>query len=289
VRWLVERVLDPAVLEPDPQHLVRGSFAHHVLELTYRRLREQTGSARVTPATLPIAEGLLHEALRDEQHDFPLSPSETRVRAAVRRLEFDLLRYLRHEAQSESELEPSELELSFGLKDSDLPALRLEPEGIEIRGVIDRVDRLPRGVGRSRHPERGHALVVDYKSGKNVMGVAKWADKGKLQAPLYALVVKDLMGLVPIGAVYQPLAGEDLRARGVVDSAHKDELGDRYYRTDWKSPEELEEALDEARVTVRNVVARMRDGEIQPKPNCCSGGTGCAFPSICRTEPGDAA
>jgi ATP-dependent helicase/DNAse subunit B len=278
VRWLVERVLDPAVLEPDPQHLVRGSFAHHVLELTYRRLREQTGSARVTPATLPIAEGLLHEALREEQHDFPLSPSETRVRAAVRRLEFDLLRYLRHEAQSESELEPSELELSFGLKDSDLPALRLEPEGIEIRGVIDRVDRA-----------NGHALVVDYKSGKNVMGVAKWADKGKLQAPLYALVVKDLMGLVPIGAVYQPLAGEDLRARGVVDSAHKDELGDRYYRTDWKSPEELEEALDEARVTVRNVVARMRNGEIQPKPNCCSGGTGCAFPSICRTEPGDAA
>src|SRR4051794_37712989 len=275
VRWLVERVLDPAVLEPDPQHLVRGSFAHRVLELTYRRLREQTGSARVTGRTLPIAEGLLHEALREEQHEFPLSPSETRVRAAVRRLEFDLLRFLRHDAQSESELEPSELELGFGLKDSRLPPLRLEPEGIEIRGVIDRVDRA-----------NGNALVVDYKSGKNVMGVGKWADKGKLQAPLYALVVKDLMGLVPIGAVYQPLAGDDLRPRGVVDSAHKDELGDRYYRTDWKSPEELEEALDEARDTVRGVVARMREGEIQPKPNCCSGGTGCAFPSICRNAPG---
>ena len=276
VRWLVERVLDPAVLEPDPQHLVRGSFAHRVLEITYRRLREETGSGRVTPATLPIAEGLLHEALRDEQHEFQLSPSETRVRAAVRRLEFDLLRYLRHEAQSESELEPQELELSFGLKDSELPALRLEPEGIEIRGVIDRVDRA-----------NGHALVVDYKSGKNVMGVAKWAEKGKLQAPLYALVVKDLMGLVPVGAVYQPLAGDDLRARGVVDSDHRDELGgDRYVRTDWKSPDELEAALDEARQTVRSVVQRMRDGAIQPKPGCCSGGTGCAFPSICRNEAG---
>jgi ATP-dependent helicase/DNAse subunit B len=278
VRWLVERVLDPGVLEPDPQHLVRGSFAHRVLELTYRRLREESGSARVTAQSLPIAEGLLHEALRTLQSEFQLSPSETRVRVAVRRLEYDLLRFLRHEALSESELEPSELELSFGLKDSELPALRLEPEGIEIRGVIDRVDRAA----------DGHALVVDYKSGKNVMGVAKWADKGKLQAPLYALVVKDLMGLVPIGAVYQPLAGDDLRARGVVDNAHKDELGDRFYRTDWKSPEELEEALDEARQTVRTVVARMRDGEIQPKPNCCSGGTGCAFPSICRNDPGGA-
>jgi PD-(D/E)XK nuclease superfamily protein len=275
VRWLVQRVLDPAVLEPDPQHLVRGLFAHRVLELTYRRLREKTGSARVTPTTLPMAEGVLHVALLEEQGEFQLSPSETRVRAAVRRLEYDLLRFLRHEAESESALEPSELELGFGLKDSVLPPLRLEPEGIEIRGVIDRVDR-----------SNGHALVVDYKSGRNVMGVAKWADKGKLQAPLYALVVKDLMGLEPIGAVYQPLAGDDLRPRGVVDVAHRDELGDRYVKTDWKSPDELDEALAEARQTVRNVVARMRDGDVKPKPSCCSGGTGCAFPSICRTEPG---
>jgi RecB family exonuclease len=153
--------------------------------------------------------------------------------------------------------------------------LKLEPDGIEIRGVIDRVDR-----------SNGHALVVDYKSGRNVMGVAKWADKGKLQAPLYALVVKDLLGLVPIGAVYQPLAGDDLRARGVVDSDHRSELGERWVRTDWRDSDGLEEALEEARQTVRDVVARMRDGDIHPKPNCCSGGTGCAYPSICRREPG---
>lgn len=278
VRWLVERVLDPVELEPDPQYLVRGSYAHRVLELTYRRLREQTGSARVTPGTLPLAETLLHQALREEQDEFKLSPSETRVRAAVRRLEFDLLRYLRHEAESESELEPMELELGFGLKDCELPPLRLEPEGIEIRGVIDRVDRA-----------NGHALVVDYKSGKNVTGVTKWNDKGKLQAPLYALVVKDLMGLEPIGAVYQPLAGDDLRPRGVVDSGHKDELGGRFFRTDWRDGDGLEEALDEARDTVRDVVRQMRDGEIRPKPDCCSGGTGCAYPSICRAAKGRAA
>jgi ATP-dependent helicase/DNAse subunit B len=269
VRWLIERVLDPVELEPDPQYLVRGSYAHRVLELTYRRLREQTGSARVTPATLAAAEVLLHQAIREEQHEFKLSPSETRVRAAVRRLEFDLLRYLRHEAESESELEPMELELGFGLKDSQLPPLRLEPEGIEIRGVIDRVDR-----------SNSHALVVDYKSGRNVIGVGKWADKGKLQAPLYALVVKDLMGLEPIGAVYQPLAGDDLRPRGVLDNDHKDELGGRFVRTDWRDG--LDETLEAARDTVRDVVKRMREGEIKPKPNCCSGGTGCAYPSICR-------
>lgn len=275
VRWLVDRVLEPDVLEPDPQYLVRGSFAHRVLELTYRRLREQTGSARVTQSSLPSAERVLHDAIREAQEsgEFQLSPSQTRVRAAVRRLEFDLLRYLHHEADGASELEPTELELSFGLKDSALPALDLD--GIAIRGVIDRVDRA-----------NGHALVVDYKSGRNVMGVGKWADKGKLQAPLYALVVKDLLGLVPIGAVYQPLAGDDLRARGVVDSDHQDELGDRWVRTDWRDSDGLEEAFDQARQTVRDVVARMHEGDIRPKPNCCSGGTGCAYPSICRREPG---
>jgi hypothetical protein len=70
-----------------------------------------------------------------------------------------------------------------------------------------------------------------------------------------------------------------------VDEDHKEELGDRFVRTDWKSPEGLEEALDEARQTVRDVVQRMREGEIKPKPNCCSGGTGCAYPAICRNEP----
>jgi len=275
VRWLVDRVLGADALEPDPQHLVRGSFAHRVLERTYRGLREQTGSARLTAATLATAERTLHDALREAQEsgDFQLSPSQTRVRAAVRRLEFDLLRYLRHEAENETDLEPTELELSFGLENSSLPALKLD--GIEIRGVIDRVDR-----------SNGHALIVDYKSGKNVLGVAKWADKGKLQAPLYALVARELLGLVPIGAVYQPLAGDDLRARGLVDRDHKDELGDRFVKTDWRDHDGFQEALDDARQTVRDVVARMREGDIRPKPTCCSGGTGCAYPSICRVRKG---
>ena len=52
VKWLVEDVLEPEKLEPDPEQMVRGSYAHRVLELTFRRLREKTGSRRVTPANL---------------------------------------------------------------------------------------------------------------------------------------------------------------------------------------------------------------------------------------------
>ena len=44
------------------------------------------------------------------QPQFQLSPKQTRVRAAARRLEFDLLRFLRSEADSDSRFEPVELE-----------------------------------------------------------------------------------------------------------------------------------------------------------------------------------
>ena len=42
----------PIALEPDPEQMVRGSYAHAVLERTYERLREETGDRRVTPANL---------------------------------------------------------------------------------------------------------------------------------------------------------------------------------------------------------------------------------------------
>ena len=274
VRWLVERVLDPNVLEPDPEYMVRGSYAHRVLELTFAELRERTGSMRVRPENLARAESILLEKMRESEDEFPLSPSQTRVRAAVRRLEFDLVRYLRHEAAKDSELEPAEVELKFGFEGESLSLPPLHIEGVDIRGKIDRVDRL-----------NGHALVIDYKSGKNVHGIAKWADRHMLQAPLYMLAVKELMGLEPIGGVYQPLKGDDLRPRGVVAEEHKDELGAGYVATDWKPGEELQQALDSARATVVEVVGRMRSGEIHPTPACCSNGGGCRYPSICREEP----
>ena len=43
VRWLVEALLRPERVTPDPEAMRRGSRAHAVLETTLRRLREATG------------------------------------------------------------------------------------------------------------------------------------------------------------------------------------------------------------------------------------------------------
>ena len=214
VSWLVDDVLKPEKLEPDPEAMVRGSYAHKVLEVTFRQLRERTGERRVTPANLATAERILLEALEAERGEFRLSPDQTRVRAAVRRLEFDLLRYLRHEAGRDGSFEPEHLELRFGFEDSDHPAVELA-DGTRVRGLIDRMDTW-----------NGWALVRDYKSGKtDKYKVADWEKENRFQAALYMLVAERALGLKAAGGVYVPLGGTDRRPRGMVAAELADQLG----------------------------------------------------------------
>jgi ATP-dependent helicase/DNAse subunit B len=274
VKWLVERMLNPEALEPDPEAMVRGRYAHEVLELTLGRLRERTGARRVTRENLPEAERILREALREKQSSFRLSPKQTRVRAAVRRLEFDLLRYLRHESERDGMFEPAELELGFGVPDASLPALSFEREGISVRGVIDRVDTWGE-----------HALVRDYKSGRSAYPVAEWEDKHRLQAAVYMIAVRELMGLQPAGGVYVPLAGTERRPRGMLSNELRDELGSDFYDNDFRDPAEFDEQLDRARETVCELVRRMRAGAVRPCPETCRwSSAGCQHPTICRHE-----
>jgi ATP-dependent helicase/DNAse subunit B len=272
VKWLIDRRLRPDALEPDPEPMVRGRYAHAVLELTYRRLGERTGSRRVTHDTLAEAERILIEALREREPDFRLSPQATRVRAAVRRLEVDLLRYLRAEADSGSAFEPAELELDFGLPDSLQPPL-VVGDGLEVGGRIDRVDVW-----------NGHAVVRDYKGGSKVEGVAKWGERNRLQVALYMLAVRDVLGLRPAGGVYQPLKGRDRRPRGALLEDVKTELGEGYVGTDFLDEAALDRELDAARERLVELAGRMRSGDLRPCPETCAWNGGCSYPSICRVE-----
>ena len=272
VKWLVENLLRPDELAPDPEAMVRGSYAHDVLQHTYRRLREETGERRVTHANLADAERILLEELRERRSEFRLSPKQTRVRAAARRLEFDLLRFLRSEADSDSRFEPAELELAFGLDEGSEP---VEVAcGLRLRGRIDRVD-----------VKDGMALVIDYKTGRSVdrYKVASWEPENRFQAALYMLVVERLLGLRPVGGVYVALASDDLRPRGMVAS-EVDELGSGYYANDRLDAEEFRAKLDWALERIRATDARMRSGEICSQPDSCDWNGGCKYPSICRSD-----
>jgi ATP-dependent helicase/DNAse subunit B len=271
VKWLVEDLLKPAELVPDPEAMVRGSYAHEVLRHTYRRLHEESGERRVTHANLADAERILLEELRERSSAFQLSPKQTRVRAAARRLEFDLLRYLRSEAESDTCFEPVELERDFGFEDGKPVEL---DGGLRVRGRIDRVDECD-----------GMALVIDYKAGKRVdrYKVASWERENRFQAALYMLVVEKLLGLRPAGGVYVALGSEDPRPRGMV-AKDVDELGERWFDTDRLDPDEFRQKLDWALERIRETDRLMRTGALCARPDRCDWNGGCKYPSVCRSE-----
>jgi ATP-dependent helicase/DNAse subunit B len=272
VKWLVEDLLRPEALEPNPEAMVRGDYAHNVLEQTYRRIREETGERRVTPANLARAERILLEELRAQRSSFKISPKETRVMAAARRLEFDLLRHLRAEARSDSRFEPAHLELKFGYGNGHEPVEIAA--GLRVRGRIDRVDT-----------HDGLALVVDYKSSKKVdrYKVASWEKENRFQAALYMLVVERLLDMRAAGGVYVALGGEDPRPRGMV-AAEVDALGSGWVSGDRLAPDDFREKLGWALGRIRQTDAEMKAGRLCPAPERCDWQGGCKYPSICRSE-----
>jgi RecB family exonuclease len=264
VRWLVGSLMRPERIEPDPEAMRRGSLAHAILERTLRGLRERTGSARLTQATVADAEHELAAAVAE----IGGTPAGARARAALRSLELDLRRVLRTEALQGPELEPAHLEWSFGGEGDEHPAL--DVAGVAVSGRVDRIDAGPDGA----------AVIRDYKN-RAVYPGARWEQDGRLQAALYALAARELLGLDPVGAVYQPLAGADLRPRGLV----REELGGTaWVGRDVVDPEAFDAALEAAREAAGAAAQALRSGRVEACPGRCTP-KGCAYPTICRAAP----
>ncbi len=283
MRWLVERLLRVRDLDPDPEPIARGGLAHAALKDTLEALKLETGSARLTLARLERARFLLRAALAENESEFPLSAAPERRPGMRRRLQADLERYLRHAAECESPLEPSRFELGFGFEagdergGEDLPAGASLPAfdlggGTMLRGRIDRID-----IGSG-----GEAVVYDYK-GRIAPPAAKWgAAGGNVQVALYMRAVEQLLGLRAVGGFYQPLAGGDLRARGVLDEDGGIEI--ECVRGERREHAETREILDGAVTAAREAAAQAGRGELRAQPRTCAYRGGCAYPTICRCE-----
>ncbi|HVR05379.1 MAG TPA: PD-(D/E)XK nuclease family protein, partial [Solirubrobacteraceae bacterium] len=273
VKWLVERELRPRRFQPEPEPIARGSYMHDVLERVLQRL-----DRAVTPASLPAALELLDAVMAEASPTIAPGRPEPVRRALRETIAADLRRYLRHEAATGSGWDPQALELRFGFEDEDepsLPALELGEgtERIAVRGAIDRVDVDPGG---------SRAVVRDYKSGSvrpEYQG-GRWSEERRLQVALYMLAVRDLLGLEPVAGLYQPLGGRDLRARGVYLEGAP--VGAELLANDGRDPEGLAAELEDARERAVSLAARLRSGEVAPRPTTCSR-DGCRYPAICRT------
>jgi hypothetical protein len=269
----VERLLRPAPLEADPEPLARGALAHAALRDTLAGLRERTGSGRPRPAVLGLARALLAEALERQEAQTPAASAPERLPGA-RRLRADLERYLEQAcAAAGSELEPAHLELAFGFTEEDehsLPALDLG-EGLRLRGRIDRVDV----------SEAGQAVVYDYKSGR-VAAPDRWLADGSLQVALYMRACEQLLGVPAAGGFYQPLAGRDLRPRGLLAADAALEL--EAVNGDVRERADLDDLLGALLRVAQRAASEARAGALEARPDTCTLAGGCRYPSICRCE-----
>jgi ATP-dependent helicase/DNAse subunit B len=278
-RWFVDHELRPEALEPVPEPLAQGSLMHAALESLYRE--RPGGDALPRPSSLEAWLARGRELVRELAAAQGLSehPADRAMRRRVATL---LEAFLRREARRESPaVEPLLLEAAFDDRaDAERPALRVADWGLH--GQIDRVDLGPDG-----------GLVVDYKLARDVTPVARFKRDAKLQLPLYALALRELWGIDPIGAIYQPLRPTtDPSPRGFVRKDALDELADLglVASKDALEPEAFELVLEQARARAIAAVGRMRKGAIARDPGPAEGPgrnqcpSYCGFAPICRRE-----
>jgi ATP-dependent helicase/DNAse subunit B len=283
VRWFVEHLLRPDGLEPESEPLASGRLIHEVLAEVMETLRREHGSARLDRSLLGRAREIATEAIEHSCAESPLSLLPEQNAGLRRRLEADIDRFLEQAADEESALEPTHLELAFGLAGIDadaedrdgraLPPLDLGG-GVRVRGRIDRID-----IGRD-----SEAVVYDYKrrGGVSSPGGERWMVRRSLQVALYMRAARDLLGVRTVGGFYQPITGEDLRARGALAEGVEAPCmkSDRY------EPEELEGLLEEVVGLARESASLAAEGALEPRPHTCSpSGQGCMYPTICRCSP----
>jgi ATP-dependent helicase/DNAse subunit B len=275
VRWLVESQLSPRQLAPDAEPLARGSLIHELLEGLLAELGEAV-SERSLPQALEILKRQMGQLGGRARALGAGAPPVVRA-GALREIEAALRRYLEHEAITSEGWKPVALERRFGFDESEgsLPPLALGdgPDPVLVRGAIDRID-----VDRA-----GRALVRDYKSGapRANWPAARWQPDRRVQVALYMLVVRELEQLDVVAGNYQPLRGDDLRARGVFADEVDAVAG--FHASDMRSREELEQELAGAASRAVELAQRLRAGDVEPCPSTCSR-DGCAYPAICRSQ-----
>jgi hypothetical protein len=183
----------------------------------------------------------------------------------------DLGEFVRDEAASQLPLVPRRFEVSFGTERS-APELKagLDLGGFALSGKIDRVDL---------DPFSARGIVQDYKSGQKAHSAAQIESELRLQIPLYMLVLRDLLGVEPIGGLYRALAGER-RTRGLLRASAREDGLPGFSSRDYLDDADFWAVVDRAADHARSFVARIRAGDVRHDPK---GGFPC--PSWCERWP----
>jgi ATP-dependent helicase/DNAse subunit B len=263
--WFVERYLRPGGIDQAVDPRMRGSIAHVALQRFYSQLPSAIpGAERVTLDNVEAAVELIHRCV-DSALDSGLriDVDDLQRRELGQGLQRDLEQLVRSDAAASSTFVPRRLEVAF-------QAYELAP-GVAVSGKIDRVDA---------DPLSARGIIVDYKSGA-APSATQIHDEARLQIPLYLLVLRDQLGLEPMGGVYMPLGG-GRRARGLLRAGEDQVPG--FAAADYLDGTEFEAEIDHARDAAVVLAERIRAGDVAHDPRGGDCPVWCDLWRMCRKE-----
>ena len=258
--WFVERLLDPRSMDPEVD--ARCAARSHT-----RRSSASTPGCRSGSGAEQVPADRLDEALeflRECLDEAIAGGAEARLELTdLQRDELrqglwrDLEALVQAEAESQMPLVPRRFEVSFGSERS-APELQrgLDLGTFHLTGKIDRIDL---------DPFAARGIVWDYKSGKTAHSATQIEKELKLQIPLYMLVLRDLVGVEPLGGLYRPLSG-DRKARGLLRASAKTDGVPGGSRNDYVDDDDFWAQVERAQDTARGIVERIRSGDVRHDP-----------------------
>jgi len=271
--WFVDRLLDPRKIDAEVDPKLRGIVAHQALYKFFTGLPKELGTERIAPDRVEDGVRLMRRCLDEALAGVRLEMSDLQRRELDQSLWRDLEAVVRLEAESELQLEPRRFEVLFG---SERSAPELQRgldlgDDLALSGKIDRIDV---------DPFSARAIVVDYKSGKSAHSAAQIEQELRLQIPLYMLVLRDLVGMEPLGGVYRPLGGER-RMRGLL---RKDAELPGFVRADILDDDDFWARVERAREAARGFAERIRAGDVQHDPRGGDCPPWCDLWPMCRVS-----
>jgi RecB family exonuclease len=147
-------------------------------------------------------------------------------------------------------------------------------DGLSLGGKIDRIDV---------DPFSARGIVQDYKAGKHAHSAREIERELRLQIPLYMLVLRDLVGIEPLGGVYRPLAG-DRKARGLLRADAREDALPGYVGNDYLDDEAFWSQVEGAKETAHELAGRIRKGDVRHDPKNGECPTWCDLWPMCRVK-----
>jgi PD-(D/E)XK nuclease superfamily len=274
--WFLDRLIDPKSIDAEVDPRLRGSLAHQVLFRFYSRLPKELGIERLEPDRLDEALVFLGRCVDDAIAGVRMELTPLQRHELDGGLRRDLEAFVRDDAELGLPLVPRRFEVSFG-SERTAPELQrgfeLAP-GVMLGGKIDRIDV---------DPFAARGIVQDYKSGKTGHSAAQIESERRLQIPLYMLVLRDLVGIEPLGGLYRPLAGER-KPRGLLRAEARDDGVPGLVKNDYVDEDEFWSRVERSRELAVGLVERIRTGDVRHDPKTGECPTWCELWPMCRVR-----